>query len=94
MPFLDTTPERRPSKRPIPVAIMLLSFASMFYLTWESVQAVNWKVVNSQGQITPKHLGLVPDIEIDDEDVAKSSVMAAVMEEDDSDLQRDPFAGI
>ena len=39
----------------------------MFYLTWESVQAVNWKVVNSQGQITPKHLGLVPDIEIDEE---------------------------
>jgi menaquinol-cytochrome c reductase cytochrome b/c subunit len=67
MPFLDTTPERRPSKRPIPVAIMLLTFASMFYLTWESVQAVNWKVVNNQGQITDKHLGLVPDIEIDED---------------------------
>ncbi len=27
MPFLDTTPERRPSKRPLPVAIMLIKFS-------------------------------------------------------------------
>jgi menaquinol-cytochrome c reductase cytochrome b/c subunit len=67
MPFIDTTPERRPSKRPVATAIMLLTFSSMVYLTWESVDAVDWEKVGNQGQITPKHLGLVPDIPIDEE---------------------------
>ena len=66
MPFIDTTPERRPSKRPVATAIMLLSFASMVYLTWESVQAVDWDKVHAQGQISPADLGLIPDIEIDE----------------------------
>ena len=66
IPFIDTTPERRPSKRPIAISIMLLTFASMVYLTWESVQAVDWNAVKAQGQISPKDLGLIPDIEIDE----------------------------
>lgn len=66
IPFLDTSPERRPSKRPIPTAIMLLALASMIYLTWESVSAVDWDAVDAQGEITDKHLGLVPDIQIDE----------------------------
>lgn len=43
MPFLDTSKERRPSKRPLPTAFMLLSFAALFYLTWESVVNHDWK---------------------------------------------------
>ncbi|MER1985422.1 MAG: c-type cytochrome [Solibacillus sp.] len=66
MPFLDTTPERRPSKRPLPTAFMLLTFASMIYLTWESVDAVDWEVKKTQGVITDKHLGLLPNVEIDE----------------------------
>ncbi|MFC5541043.1 c-type cytochrome [Ureibacillus sp. FSL K6-3587] len=66
MPWLDKGPERRPSKRPIPVAIMLLVVASMFYLTWESAAHHDWEASKAQGQITPKDLGLIPDIEIDE----------------------------
>lgn len=66
MPFLDKGPERRPSKRPIPTAIMLLTVASMFYLTWESVVNTDYEAVKAQGEITDKHLGLLPDVEIDE----------------------------
>ena len=65
-PFLDTTPERRPSKRPLPVAFMLLAIAALIYTTWESVEATNWEAVKAQGVITDKHLGLLPDVEIDE----------------------------
>lgn len=65
MPFLDTTPERRPSKRPLPVAIMLLSLASIVYLTWESVDSTNWEAVDAQGVISDADLGLLPDVEVD-----------------------------
>ncbi|QDQ02105.1 cytochrome C oxidase Cbb3 [Lysinibacillus fusiformis] len=51
MPFLDTTPERRPSKRPLPTAFMLLTLASMFYLTWESVVNHDWEASKKQGEI-------------------------------------------
>ncbi|WP_431029700.1 c-type cytochrome [Lysinibacillus sp. LZ02] len=67
MPFLDTSKERRPSKRPIATSLMLLSVASMVYLTWESVDATDWSKVNTQGQITDKHLGLLPAVEVDTE---------------------------
>ncbi|WP_107841518.1 menaquinol-cytochrome c reductase cytochrome b/c subunit [Metasolibacillus meyeri] len=66
VPFLDTTPERRPSKRPLPTAFMLLAVASMIYLTWESVANHDWEAAKAQGVITDKHLGLLPDIEIDE----------------------------
>lgn len=51
MPFLDTTPERKPSKRPLPTAFMLLTLASMFYLTWESVSNHDWVLQKQQGAI-------------------------------------------
>lgn len=51
MPFLDTTPERKPSKRPLPTAFMILTLASMFYLTWESVVNHDWEAGKAQGAI-------------------------------------------
>ncbi|WP_332648741.1 menaquinol-cytochrome c reductase cytochrome b/c subunit [Lysinibacillus sp. 54212] len=67
VPFLDTTPERRPSKRPLPTAFMLLAVASMIYLTWESVANHDWEAAKAQGVITDKHLGLLPEVEVDTE---------------------------
>lgn len=66
VPFLDRTPERRPFKRPLPTAFMLLAIAALIYTTWESVQATNWEAVHAQGEITDKHLGLLPDVEVDE----------------------------
>lgn len=60
-PFLDRGPERRPLKRPLPVAFMLLAFASMIYLTWESVANHDWAAAERQGQITK-------EVEIDEAD--------------------------
>ena len=37
VPFLDTSKERRPSKRPLPTGFMLLALAAIIFLTWESV---------------------------------------------------------
>lgn len=51
MPFLDTSKERRPFKRPLPTAFMLLSFAALFYLTWESVVNHDWEKAKAQGAI-------------------------------------------
>ena len=51
MPFLDTSKERRPSKRPLPTAFMLLAFAALFYLTWESVVNHDWEAAKVQGAI-------------------------------------------
>lgn len=50
-PFLDTTKERSPFKRPLPTAFMLLALASMIYLTWESVVNHDWEAAEAQGQI-------------------------------------------
>ena len=61
MPFLDKGPERRPSKRPLPTAFMLLALASMVYLTWESVVNHDWEAAAKQGEIKE-----VVDIEIDE----------------------------
>ncbi|CAM3056561.1 menaquinol-cytochrome c reductase cytochrome b/c subunit [Filibacter tadaridae] len=51
VPFMDTTKERRPFKRPLPTAFMLLAFAAMFYLTWESVANHDWEKAKAQGEI-------------------------------------------
>ncbi len=51
VPFMDTTKERRPFKRPLPTAFMLLAFAAMFYLTWESVENHDWEKQKIQGAI-------------------------------------------
>lgn len=50
-PFLDRGPERRPSKRPVAVGLMLLALASTVYLTWESVVTHDWKKAAEQGKI-------------------------------------------
>lgn len=50
-PFLDRGPERRPTKRPFATGFMLLAVAGTFYLTWESVKAVNWEEREAQGEI-------------------------------------------
>lgn len=51
VPFMDTSKERRPFKRPIPTGFMLLAFAAIFYLTYESVKNHDWEAAKAQGQI-------------------------------------------
>ncbi len=58
MPFLDKSPERRPSKRPLPTAFMLLTLAAMFYLTWESVVNHDWEAQKAMGAI-------IEEVEVD-----------------------------
>src|SRR5690625_986582 len=43
-PFLDNGPGRRPPKRPIAVAMMILGLASVMWLTYESASAVDWEL--------------------------------------------------
>ncbi|HEX6922785.1 MAG TPA: c-type cytochrome [Bacillales bacterium] len=50
-PWLDQGPERRLSKRPVAVSMMLLATISMFFLTWQSVVSHNWKAISQQGEI-------------------------------------------
>ncbi|NLP49208.1 menaquinol-cytochrome c reductase cytochrome b/c subunit [Bacillus sp. RO1] len=50
-PFLDRGPERRPSKRPIATGLMLLGIASIFFLTWQSVDSHDWEAAAEQGEI-------------------------------------------
>lgn len=42
-PFLDNGPGRRPQKRPIAVAMMILGLSSVIWLTYESASAVDWE---------------------------------------------------
>lgn len=42
-PFLDNGPGRRPPKRPIAVAMMILALASVSWLTYESAAEVDWE---------------------------------------------------
>uniref|UniRef100_UPI0030DB53A3 menaquinol-cytochrome c reductase cytochrome b/c subunit n=1 Tax=Sporosarcina sp. FSL W8-0480 TaxID=2954701 RepID=UPI0030DB53A3 len=51
VPFMDTSKERRPFKRPLPTAFMLLAFAAIFYLTYESVANHDWEKAKAQGAI-------------------------------------------
>lgn len=51
VPFMDTTKERRPFKRPLPTGFMILSFLAIFYLTWESVENHDWEAAKVQGAI-------------------------------------------
>ncbi|MCZ0754460.1 menaquinol-cytochrome c reductase cytochrome b/c subunit [Anoxybacillus sp. J5B_2022] len=50
-PFLDRGPERRPTKRPVAVGMMLLTLAAMIFLTWQSVVTHDWKKAAEQGKI-------------------------------------------
>ena len=51
VPFMDTSKERRPFKRPLPTAFMLLAFAAMFFLTWEAVENHDWEQAKIAGAI-------------------------------------------
>jgi len=51
VPFLDKGPERRPFKRPLPTAFMLLAFAAIITLTHESVVNHDWEAAKAQGEI-------------------------------------------
>ncbi|MDF0726242.1 c-type cytochrome [Cytobacillus sp. S13-E01] len=50
-PFLDRGPERRPSKRPIATALMLLGLAATIFLTWEAVAEHDWEAAAEQGKL-------------------------------------------
>ncbi|WP_223702027.1 menaquinol-cytochrome c reductase cytochrome b/c subunit [Sutcliffiella deserti] len=50
-PFLDRGPERRASKRPVATGLMLLGIASIFFLTWQSVDSHDWEAAEKQGEI-------------------------------------------
>lgn len=62
-PFLDNGPGRRPPKRPIAVAMMLLGLASVIWLTYESAAAVDWEERAEMNKATPEL-----EVEIDTED--------------------------
>src|SRR5699024_6260974 len=59
-PFLDNGPGRRPPKRPIAVAMMLLGLASVFWLTYESAAPVDFKQIAADNPPVPP-----TDVEID-----------------------------
>ncbi|MEM1502019.1 c-type cytochrome [Domibacillus sp. 8LH] len=50
-PFIDRGPKRRPIDRPFATGFMLLSLAAVIFLTWEAVNAVDWKAREAQGAI-------------------------------------------
>lgn len=50
-PFLDRSPERRPTKRPLATGFMLLGVAGVFYLTWEAAAHHNWEAAAEYGKI-------------------------------------------
>ncbi|QUG41427.1 c-type cytochrome [Psychrobacillus sp. INOP01] len=51
VPFLDTSKERSPWKRPLPTGFMLLALASIIFLTWESVVNHDWEAAKAYGEI-------------------------------------------
>lgn len=51
VPFLDTSKERSPWKRPLPTGFMLLALASIIFLTWESVVNHDWEKAKAYGEI-------------------------------------------
>ncbi|WP_026689502.1 menaquinol-cytochrome c reductase cytochrome b/c subunit [Alteribacter aurantiacus] len=58
-PWLDNGVERRPLRRPIASALMMLGIVSIIFLTWESVDQHDWEAAARQGAI-------VEDVEIDE----------------------------
>ncbi|WP_018933724.1 menaquinol-cytochrome c reductase cytochrome b/c subunit [Gracilibacillus lacisalsi] len=63
-PFLDKGKERRPHKRPIATGLMLLSFAAVFWLTYEAAAHVDWeeKAENNKPELPEDQ----PSVEIDE----------------------------
>lgn len=50
-PFLDRSPERKPSKRPLATGFMLLALSSVVFLTWQSAAHHDWEASKAQGAI-------------------------------------------
>ena len=63
-PFLDNGPGRKPPKRPIAVAMMLLALASVFWLTYESAAPVDFKQIAADNP--PEH-AVEAEIDMDHE---------------------------
>lgn len=63
-PFLDKGTGRRPPDRPIAVAIMLLSVASVMWLTYESAAPVDWEAKAEENK--PIHPDEMAQIDTDD----------------------------
>ncbi|HLR73230.1 MAG TPA: c-type cytochrome [Pseudogracilibacillus sp.] len=63
-PFLDNGPGRRPPKRPIAVAMMLLALASVFWLTYESAAPVDFKQIAADN---PPERAVEVEIDMDHE---------------------------
>jgi len=53
-PFLDNGPGRRPPKRPIAVAMMLLALVSVGWLTYDSASAVDWQEIADDNKPIPE----------------------------------------
>lgn len=53
-PFLDSGPGRRPPKRPIAVAMMILGLTSVIWLTYQSASAVDWEARAEENKPIPK----------------------------------------
>lgn len=51
VPFLDTSKERSPWKRPLPTGFMLLAISAIIFLTWESVVNHDWEAAKAYGEI-------------------------------------------
>lgn len=81
-PFLDNGPGRRPPKRPISVAMMILALAAVSWLTYESAAEVDWEQrAKDNKPVLEEDLGYdLDDIEIDTADpgfeVYKDSCMS------------------
>lgn len=80
-PFLDKGPGRRPAKRPISVGLMILAIASVFWLTYESAEHVDWEARAEQNKPTQQ-------VEID-----KSSPGYAVFENNCMSCHGDSLQG-
>jgi len=81
-PFLDTGPGRRPPKRPIAVAMMILGLASVVWLTYESAEAVDWEARAEANKPI-----VTDDIEIDKSEVGYELYEKSCMDCHGGDLE-------
>ncbi|MCF6093361.1 c-type cytochrome [Microaerobacter geothermalis] len=60
-PWLDRGKERRPSKRPVATALMLLAIVSIFYLSWAAIDEHEAQLEAAGGSGSPKAEVIVSD---------------------------------
>lgn len=72
-PFLDSGPGRRPPKRPIAVAMMLLGLTATVWLTYESAVDVDWEEKAEANKPIPPEEELEIDTEHEGYDVYQNS---------------------